>query len=112
MNDSSTLKKHHERIEFLREYRAAMEAGGVAQDHNASIIRTGGGFIYTEGGRRDFVFPALPDVLDTQVQIDLCSAWIEKELTSRGMLCDFSLFEDGPIFSCPLARLGPKVSVK
>ena len=53
------------------------------------------------------MFPALPIALDAQAQINLCIAWIEKELTSRGMICDFNLFEDGPIFSCPTREVGP-----
>ncbi len=105
--ESNDLREHEERLKFLRARRAEI-AAERSRDATASTLRPSRSFVYTDGGRRDFVYPALPNALDTQAQLDLCSAWIEKELTSRGMICEATLYEDGPIFSCPTRKLGPQ----
>lgn len=131
---NSILREHRERLEFLRKLRAEhagiihnlkAERGPLYTDgalrffvysalpdaHNdeeAHRLNTERGFTYTVKGLRYFVYPALPDALRPQTQIDLCKAWSEKELITRGMVVDISLYTDGPIFCCPTRQMGPK----
>lgn len=56
-------------------------------------------------GRRDYVFAALPDELKDPMKV--CSAWVDKELCSRGMACEITLMDtktgqQQPMFSCPI----------
>ena len=58
--------------------------------------------VQTYKGRRDFMFPPLPDAMTTKQQFALMSQFAKQELVSRGMVCQTTLYENGEaMFSCP-----------
>ena len=87
--------------------RAAMDAQ-IALDEARNpyaAVKLKPWFVYTDRGMRHFVFPALPDALDDMSKSAICRQWAEQELVSRGMVCDCTLYDTGPIFSCPTREI-------
>jgi hypothetical protein len=96
------LNRRARTLQALCARRAAMDAQ-IALDEARNphaAVKLKPWFVYTDRGMRHFVFPALPDALDDKSKSAVCRQWVEQELVSRGMVCDCTLYDTGPIFSC------------
>ena len=94
-------RKHLARIDYLRDRRAQIAAIRADEDRSGCTLKTGLAFVHTERGLRHFVFPRLPDDLDTQAKINICKTWCQQQVDGTGMLIMADLFTDGPIFTAP-----------
>ena len=86
--------------------RTRME-GKLGHPVQDGFVQIGRGFVHTFGGRRDFVFPLLPEGLSPFLNNLIVDKFAKDHFVARGMSCEITIDEYGVMFSCPTRELLP-----
>jgi hypothetical protein len=81
--------------------------GKLGHPVQEGFVQIGRGFVHTSRGRRDFVFPPLPDGLPPLIYRGIVKKFAKEHFVALGMACVITIDDDGVMYSCPTREIRP-----